>query len=66
MDLTISDEKMKDLVKEVMIEMVKEKRELFYELILEALEEIGLAQAIAEGRKANFVSEEEILAILEA
>jgi hypothetical protein len=35
------------------------------EIILEAIEEIGLANAIHEGRQNQFVSEESILAIIE-
>lgn len=66
MELVISDEKFKELIKEILIEMIKEKRDLFYELILEAMEEAGLAKAISEGRKDNFVSEDQILAILQA
>lgn len=44
--------------------MMQSKREIFYEIVLEALEEIGLANAILEGRSNQFVSEEEILEIL--
>jgi hypothetical protein len=33
---------------------------------VEAIEEVGLANAIQEGRKDEFVSEEQILAILRA
>lgn len=65
MELVISDEKFKELIKEILVEMIKEKRDLFYELVLEAIEEVGLAKAIAEGREDNFVSEDRILAILE-
>ncbi|MCQ3975908.1 MAG: hypothetical protein DPW09_20940 [Anaerolineae bacterium] len=64
--MVISDEKFKELIKEILIEMIKEKRDLFYELILEAMEEAGLAKAISEGRKDSFVSEDQILAILQA
>jgi hypothetical protein len=66
MELIINDEKMKEFLKEILIEIIKEKRNLFYELILEAIEEVALARAITEGRKDNFVSEDQILAILEA
>lgn len=66
MELVISDEKFKELIKEILVEMIKEKRDLFYELVLEAIEEVGLAKAIIEGREDNFVSEDRILAILEA
>jgi hypothetical protein len=38
--------------------------EILHEVTLEALEEVGLAHAIAEGRKSKFVSEEEIFSIL--
>jgi hypothetical protein len=65
MELIISDEKTKELLTEVIIEMIKQKREIFYEIILEALEEVGLANAIIEGRKDEFVSENRILRILE-
>ncbi len=65
MELAISDEKTKELLTEVIIEMIKQKREIFYDIILEALEEVGLAKAIVEGRKNDFVSEDKILSILE-
>jgi hypothetical protein len=61
MELIINDEKMKDVMKEIIIEMIKEKRDLFYEIILEALEEVALANAIVEGREDKFVSEDRIL-----
>ncbi len=60
MELIISDEKTKELLTEVIIEMIKQKREIFYEIILEALKEVGLANAITEGRKDKFVNEERI------
>ncbi|BAP56634.1 hypothetical protein THII_2337 [Thioploca ingrica] len=65
MELMISDEKTKELLEEVLIDLIKNRRELFYEVILEALEEVGLANAVTEGRKNEFVAEEEIFSILE-
>ena len=65
MQLTISDEKTKELLAEVLIEMLKNKREVFQEIVLEAIEEVGLANAIVEGRKNDFVSEEKIMIALE-
>jgi len=38
---------------------------LFSEIIQEALEEVGLANAILESRKDDFVHEENIFAILD-
>jgi hypothetical protein len=65
MQLTISDEKTKELLTEVLVEMIKDKREVFQEIVLEAIEEVGLANAIVEGRGDNFVSEEKIMSALE-
>ena len=65
MELTISETKAKELLKEVIIELAQERRDLFFEIILEAFEEIGLANAIREGRQNEFVSEESVAAILE-
>jgi len=65
MELTISDEKTKELLTEVLVKMMEERRELFQEIVLEAIEEVGLANAIAEGRQNNFVSEKDIMSVLE-
>ena len=65
MELTLSDEKTKELLTEIITEMIRQKKEIFYEIVLEALEEVGLANAIAEGRKNDFVSENKIFEILE-
>ena len=64
-ELTISDEKTKELLTEVLVKMIKEKREVFQEIVLEAIEEVGLANAISEGRKNEFVSEDKVMSILE-
>lgn len=65
MELTISDDKTKELLAEVISEMLIKRRDVFQEIIVEALEEIGLGNAIAEGRKNDFVSEKNIFDILE-
>ena len=65
MELTISDDKMKILLREIITEMIQEKKEVFYDIIVEAIEEVGLANAITEGRKDDFVEEDKILSLLE-
>ncbi|GBF79399.1 hypothetical protein AsFPU1_0794 [Aphanothece sacrum FPU1] len=65
MESLINEKKTKELLTEILIEMMQSKREVFYEIVLEALEEIGLGNAIVEGRKNEFVSEDEVLAILD-
>ena len=63
MELTIDETYTKRLLKEVVVELINERQEMFLEVIMEAMEEIGLAQAIRDGRQNEFVSEEEINAI---
>ena len=65
MELTIDEANTKKLLKEIMIELLNDRQDLFHELLMEVIEEIGLAAAIREGRQNEFVSEEEIQAILE-
>ena len=65
MELTISDEKTKELLTEVLVKLIQEKREVFQEIVLEAIEEVGLANAISEGRNSNFIGEDEVQRILE-
>jgi hypothetical protein len=64
MEITINEVQTKALIKEVVIELLQERRAEFYALILEAMEEVALANAIQEGRRDDFVNEEEITAIL--
>ena len=60
----ITEEKTKELLTEILVEMLQEKRELFYDIILEAMEDIGLSKAMMEGRENDFVDETEVLCIL--
>ncbi|MBT3213573.1 MAG: hypothetical protein HN351_02905 [Deltaproteobacteria bacterium] len=66
MELTISDDKMKIMITEVLSEMIQQKKEVFYGMFLDALKDVGLANAIIEGRKNDFVEEEKIFSLLES
>lgn len=63
--MTISDEKTKELLTEVIINLMKNKNDIFQEIMVEALEEVGMATAITQGRQDDFVSEEDIFSILD-
>ncbi len=55
---------MKALLKETLVELLEERREEFSELILEALEDLPLSQAIREGEGTGLVGKKEILKII--
>ena len=62
----LTREETKDLLRQVLIELLQERRAEFHELVVEAIEEVALANAIRAGRRNEFVSEDEIRAVLEA
>ncbi len=64
MEVTIDELRTKELLRQVVLELFQDKQGDFYEMVVEAIEEIGLANAIREGRRNEFVSEEQITAIL--
>lgn len=65
MQLTLDDAKTKELLTEALVELLQQNRGLFYEIILDALEEVGLANAITEGEDTEFVEEDDIRSLLE-
>ena len=66
MQVFFNDEKTREMLTEVLIDLIKTRKQLFAEIFRDALEEVGLANAIAEGRKNDFVSEETIFTILDS
>jgi len=61
MDITLEKSQLKELIKESFVELLSERKEEFRLLIVDALEEIGMVQAIEEGLKTPRVDREEAL-----
>ncbi len=64
MKISINDDKTKEILTEIMIDILQNRKDLFYDIVIEGIEEIGLANAIQEGRQDEFVEEEEIFSLL--
>ena len=62
--LFVEDKHMKDLIKQALVELFQERRDLFYELVEEVLEDVGLANAMREGENSKVVSEKEVMKAL--
>jgi len=62
--VTLDEKQFKILLKEALTELFEERQELFSSIVAEALEDIGLANAIREERKKDFVSRKEIDSML--
>lgn len=65
MTLTIDEQNMKRLLKEALLDLFEERQELFYELVSEVIEDSGLLQAIKEGEDTEYISRDEVFAILD-
>jgi len=65
MAVQLSDEtRLKALLKEALTEVLEQRREWFSTLVVDALEDIALVQAIKEGESTDIVSRNEIFDLL--
>ncbi len=65
-EIVLDEKKAKDLMREVLVEMLQDQRSSFYALLMEAIEEAALGSAIREGRQGEYVAEEEVRSLLES
>ncbi|HLA88306.1 MAG TPA: hypothetical protein VJL10_09805 [Anaerolineales bacterium] len=63
---SLEDKRMKDLIKQALLELFQERRDLFHDLFEELLEDVGLANAMREGEDSEIVSEKEVMKALGA
>ena len=62
--LSIDEKKLKNLLKETLIEVIDQKRDMFHDIVAEAIEDIALTNAIKEGESTESISREEIFNII--
>lgn len=65
MQTIIDDSKLKQLLKEAFIEALEEKKNIFHDLMIEAMEDAALIHAIKEGEATETIDKQEVLSILE-
>lgn len=61
-----SDEKLKEVFKSAIIEVLQERKELVREILDEIIEDIAFSKAIAEGEQTPRVSRESVFEVLES
>ena len=66
LESSLSETQIKNLLKAAILEIFQERRYLFQDMIVEALEDIALVKAIDEGKDSEPVSREAIFEILES
>ena len=62
--ITVEEQGVKELLKQAILELLEERQDLFRELLTEAIEDLGLINAIKESEATSDVSKSEILSIL--
>ena len=65
MQIVIDDSKLKKLLKEAIIEAIEEKRTIFHDLIVDAIDDIAIFRAIQAGENTETVSKPEVFDILQ-
>ena len=60
-----SDEKLKEVFKSAIVEVLQERRELVRDILEEIIEDISFSKAIAEGEQTSRVIRESIFEVLE-
>jgi ribosomal protein L12E/L44/L45/RPP1/RPP2 len=60
-----ADSQLKEVLKAALVEVLTEQRETFADVLMEALEDVGLARAIESGAETAIVSRESIFQILD-
>ncbi len=63
--IAISDDKLKELLKAAVIEVLEERQDLICDAVVEVMEDIGMARAIEEGLKSGTVSKEKVFKLLD-
>ncbi len=65
MQTELNENVLKQAFKDALLEIIEEKRSIFQDIIVEALEDIALSHAIDEGKDSGTASRQEIFNILE-
>jgi len=65
MEIVVDEHKFKDLLKNAFYELLEEKKEIFYGIVYEVMEDIALVNAIKEGEDSASVERDKIFELLE-
>ena len=65
MNITGSEQQLKELVKTAIVEVLEERSDLIRNIVEDALEDISMTKAIQEGEGTGSVTSEEIFNLLE-
>jgi hypothetical protein len=62
--ISVQDEHLKELLKQAIVELLEERQAQLYEILAEAIAEVGLVNAIKEGESSYKVEKEDVKKVL--
>ncbi|HZE62946.1 MAG TPA: hypothetical protein VE056_03665 [Pyrinomonadaceae bacterium] len=65
MAISTEDEKLKELVKAAVIDVLEERRDFVKDILVEAIEDLALDKAITQGLTSDPISRDEVFELLE-
>ena len=63
--ISLDEGRIKELMKQAMLEVLKERRDLIYDVFAEVIEDLALANAIKKGESTESVTRKEVFKTLE-
>ena len=63
-EMSLDEGRIKELLKEAVLEVLEERRDLIYDALAEAMEDFALAKAIQEGESSESVTREQVFQTL--
>lgn len=64
MEALVDDVKLKNLMKQAIIEVIEEKKEAVHDILVEAMEDVAMIRAIRDGEDSGLAGRDEIFGIL--
>ena len=64
MEVTIAEDRLKEVLKAAVVEVLEERSDLVREIVEEALEDLALARAIEEGESSEVVGRDQVFGLL--
>jgi hypothetical protein len=63
--IIVDEEQIKALLKQALVEVLQERKDVLYDVLAEVIEDLALVEAIQEGERTETVSKEDVLQALE-
>ena len=64
MEELVDDVKLKNLMKQAIMEAIEEKKGVVHDLLVEVMEDVAMIRAIQEGENSGYAGRDEIFGIL--